>query len=59
MWPGGAESPEDEARPQELVLGCHKTSEEGQKRKGEPGVNKDRVKEGISEPCGPEVGNRA
>lgn len=41
---------------------CYKdvrASKEGQKRKGESEAAKARVKEGISEPVIPEVGNRA
>lgn len=59
VWPGGAESLGNEVRPQERSLGCHRASEEGQKRKGESEATKASLKEGISEPMVPEVENTA
>lgn len=42
----------------EMLLGCQRASEGGQKRKGELEAKEARVQEGISEPVVPEVGNR-
>ena len=50
VGPGGAGSPRDAVRSQQLLLGRHKASEEErQERKGGSEANKVRVKEQISE----------